>query len=492
MYKWVFIFLSIYTLPCIGQGIINNGANLVVNENSCLFIKGQGGNYDSRNYDNRSPVLANHGLFLLQGNWNNNTNAPLDLIAAYGIIEFKGTYMQSINGIYGTCFNSISINNPADVFLYTNISIRDSIKMIAGNLDIGNKIINLGTTGRIANETENSRIVSSFGTNGGCGFGYVTCVKDLKVGINSNIAGLGIDISSRQDLGTTTIERFHFSSNYGGMKSISKGFNIYNLTATSKRTTLRFYYFENELNGNDEDALVFWNSENNGADWSLQSPSVRNSEQNYIETTGISLLSMWTIGPSFASITLPIELISFEGTCINDQMKLKWTTASETNNAFFTVERSSDAKNFKHIGWLNAAGNSNTYQNYELIDSFPSSAAHYYRLKQTDFNGNSAYSPVKSFQCVNSSGNEIMVNCYPNPFHKEIKFTTCNLNTSSLQIKIIDALGSIMIQKEYTNIKENQFEFKLDLSVYKAGIYYYIISTDNSIKSGQIIRSDAF
>src|SRR5690606_24985988 len=73
---------------------------------------------------------------------------------------------------------------------------------------------------------------------------------------------------------------------------------------------------------------------------------------------------------------------------------LLWETASETNNDFFTIERSLDGFNFNPITIKTGAGNSHTPISYSYIDEDPQTGISYYRIKQTDYNGNSTYSAI--------------------------------------------------------------------------------------------------
>ena len=90
-----------------------------------------------------------------------------------------------------------------------------------------------------------------------------------------------------------------------------------------------------------------------------------------------------TMTPSWA---LPIELISFTGEEIDDYNFLKWITASEINNDFFTIEKSLDGINFEPLNNIDGAGNSTSILHYSLTDNLPYEIT-YYRLRQTDFNG---------------------------------------------------------------------------------------------------------
>ena len=88
---------------------------------------------------------------------------------------------------------------------------------------------------------------------------------------------------------------------------------------------------------------------------------------------------------------LPISLLDFNVRPVLNQVEITWTTASETNNDFFTVERSQDGREFIPIGVVDGAGNSNTILNYKLMDADPYVGISYYRLKQTDFDGKFEY-----------------------------------------------------------------------------------------------------
>ncbi len=94
---------------------------------------------------------------------------------------------------------------------------------------------------------------------------------------------------------------------------------------------------------------------------------------------------------------LPIELLSFTSdklTCGNNI--IRWSTATETNNDYFVVERSLDMVTFTNIGTVDGAGNSTTILNYNFKDITPQPALNYYRLKQIDFNGDASYSTIVS------------------------------------------------------------------------------------------------
>ena len=91
---------------------------------------------------------------------------------------------------------------------------------------------------------------------------------------------------------------------------------------------------------------------------------------------------------------LPIELLSFDGECVNGSVHLRWSTASELNNDFFSVERSADGEQWDVIGTVPGGGNAQHTSHYAYTVGAVQDALVYYRLGQTDFDGTSTYSHV--------------------------------------------------------------------------------------------------
>jgi hypothetical protein len=107
---------------------------------------------------------------------------------------------------------------------------------------------------------------------------------------------------------------------------------------------------------------------------------------------------------------LPIELYSFIANCDNNNINIKWSTMSETNNDYFVLWKSYDGVDFEIIGQIDGAGNSNSYLEYEfsyqdIIENI------YYKLQQIDYDGNNTYSDVISVNCEQNIGYTIV----PNP-----------------------------------------------------------------------------
>lgn len=151
----------------------------------------------------------------------------------------------------------------------------------------------------------------------------------------------------------------------------------------------------------DPDLLVVarWDEVNN--EWSntslLQPPPINSGTGlNGTVATGHfqSQFSPFTIATSgLGANILPITLLTFAAAPLSANAVLtRWTTLSEINNDFFTVERSSDGNAWEEAGRISGAGNSNEALHYRFIDQQPYSGTSYYRLRQTDFDGTTTLS----------------------------------------------------------------------------------------------------
>ncbi|TVQ20351.1 MAG: hypothetical protein EA361_00165, partial [Bacteroidetes bacterium] len=102
--------------------------------------------------------------------------------------------------------------------------------------------------------------------------------------------------------------------------------------------------------------------------------------------------SEFAVGGNLQNNPLPVEWLSFTAQPAGGEVLLSWQTATETNNDFFTVLRSSDGEHFQSLGRLSGAGNSNQVNSYTFTDVAPLSGVNYYRVRQTDFDGQYDYS----------------------------------------------------------------------------------------------------
>lgn len=145
---------------------------------------------------------------------------------------------------------------------------------------------------------------------------------------------------------------------------------------------------------------------------------------------------------------LPVTFLTFRGEVLGSINKLTWSTATETNNKGFELERSVDGRNYSSIMFIpskSESGNSSAVLNYSCNDARPNAGNNYYRLKQIDKDGKFSYS---SMILLNRKVSEITLsNIYPNPTNRELNLVITSHKSEKVMIVITDLTGKIIMQR---------------------------------------------
>ncbi|MDF3026962.1 MAG: repeat protein [Fluviicola sp.] len=164
---------------------------------------------------------------------------------------------------------------------------------------------------------------------------------------------------------------------------------------------------------------------------------------------------------------LPVTLLSFSAE-LNDKKEvvILWQTASETNNDYFVVTRSTDGYHWEEISKVDGSGNSSGLISYASLDENPYSGISYYRLKQVDFNGHTSYSELAAITIDGYSGRQVII--YPNPAMNEISIESAGSETDSYLL--YNCQGQ-EISSQTKIIESSKNSLKIDVSQLPAGIY---------------------
>jgi hypothetical protein len=183
---------------------------------------------------------------------------------------------------------------------------------------------------------------------------------------------------------------------------------------------------------------------------------------------------------------LPIELLTFKATAAGSNVYTTWTTATEINNDFFTVERSKDGVEFSTAGTVDGAGNSTENKTYAFRDISPMAGQSYYRLKQTDFDGKISYSDIAAV--IFDGSPELTFSIVPNPSDKN---SSVSLNFSghsreTITILITDITGKIVMNKTLTLTENGTSNIDLN-NEFSAGVYFVKAIGESNLKSQKLI-----
>ena len=179
--------------------------------------------------------------------------------------------------------------------------------------------------------------------------------------------------------------------------------------------------------------------------------------------------------------TLAVELVDFTATKSNENVELFWQTSREYNNDYFSIQRSADGYQFEDIYQLKGVGESNELHNYSVSDVNPLNGISYYRLKQTDIDGTSSISEIRSV--VFNQKDELLI--FPNPVNGELNLQFAE-EAEDKNIQFYNELGQQVFINEMS--VENKFIRQYDTESLPNGVYYFTVKTKSAIHSGKFVK----
>ena len=190
-------------------------------------------------------------------------------------------------------------------------------------------------------------------------------------------------------------------------------------------------------------------------------------------------------------IVIPVELTSFRADAQEGSVVLNWTTATETNNKGFDVERNgvSLIGNWEKIGFVSGSGTTTEPKSYTFTDNNVTTGNYLYRLKQIDFDGSFKYSNVIEVT-VNISLKYSLEQNYPNPFNPTTKIEYSVAEDGIVILNVYNTLGQKVADLVNGEVKAGTYEVNFDASKLSSGVYYYKIEMNGfvSVKKMMLLR----
>jgi hypothetical protein len=207
-------------------------------------------------------------------------------------------------------------------------------------------------------------------------------------------------------------------------------------------------------------------------------------------TSGWSgIVALSPSNPYSGSVALPISLKSFSGKIKNKVIELKWTTSSEINNDYFTLEKSGNGSDFYSIGRMNGVGNSTLENEYSLIDDAPLKGKNYYRLSQTNYDGTVVRLKTICIQPDLHSDILQISSEGPNPF-KDLLYVDYNTEESGIvEIRLLNANAQLIKSEQLiAGYGTNSFFFS-DVSDLKKGVYFLqLLQGNNKSEAVKVVK----
>ncbi|WP_020534115.1 T9SS type A sorting domain-containing protein [Lewinella cohaerens] len=144
-------------------------------------------------------------------------------------------------------------------------------------------------------------------------------------------------------------------------------------------------------------------------------------------------------------VNLPVQFKQLGVNELKNTHNLTFTTATETNNAYFNIERSTDSRNWEKLGSIAGAGTTQQEQQYSFLDETPLPGLNYYRVKQVDYDGSFSYSAIVSARWEGKA----QVHLFPNPTNDLLQISGLSTTDGPITIEIIDMAGRVMLRQNW-------------------------------------------
>ncbi|MBK6732396.1 MAG: hypothetical protein IPG60_16055 [Bacteroidetes bacterium] len=409
---------------------------------------------------------AGSATHTVEGSWYYNTSGAF--VANSSTIVFSGsTGTETIGGTEDNTFNNVTINGSA-VSLGSNMIVTNTLTLTDETITLNDKNLTLNKVNGLSGGSSssyivtngNGRFIRTIGGSGTYDFPLGTSTAYNPATMTWGGAPSATQISSNFNSTQLVNPSGLTSTIYGGSEPtpitefLDNGYwdftadatpNVFDLTLVANAV--------NNMGANDSFHSIFRSNSTGPTGWTDAGtspvPSAFSTSTITLQMSGVTFMRYYGIGRSVEFI-LPIVLVNFDGSNVGNANVLNWTTATELNNDYFTIERSLDGKSYEEIGTVEGAGQSSALLNYEYTDAQPYLGTNYYRLKQTDYNGAFDYSNVIS---IKVNGNFEMGYPYPNPVVNNVSMNILSANSGITYLRIFDMTGREMYAEKLLSTK---------------------------------------
>lgn len=358
-------------------------------------------------------LSANNLNLTVGGNWVNNGSYT----AGTATVTLNGTSAQSVEGSYTSTFNNLTIANASGITLGVSQTVNGTLTLTSGIITIGTYDLTIGNSGSITGASASSFIVTgSTGTliQNNLGTAGRTGGILFPVGTNtSSYTPITVNNSGTADaFNVRVFDNVYLLGTSGAVISsdvVNKTWMIDEVVAGGSNVTLTAQWNTvDEASGFDRTSCGINHYISSAWDTPPAYGAASGSNPYTISRSGITSFSPFAVSETGAP--LPVVFLVFDAILMNGSVHLDWITGTEKNNEYFTVERSSDSNIFEAIGTVKGSGNSSVKNKYEFTDNNLRYGVTYYRIKQTDANGNYGYSSV-----IAVTPSLVDLYLYPNP-----------------------------------------------------------------------------
>lgn len=452
--------IALRDLTIYSSGGVILGANATVNNNLTLSV----GEFDNNGDANDKVLTLANGATIRRATGTVTTTPAFT--TAYNV-EYISTVGHVTTGpeltSTGVMLNNLSLPGTEGITLDKNVTVSGDLLVTGSNLNTDTYIITLGASATLTEENGNS-VVGSIQTS-----------RNVSQSTNEIFGGIGCEINAAGAApGVTSIKRVTGIEMTGdGNRSIKRYFDIAPAINSGLNAVMKFNYLESELNGIPEEKLVGMRSTNTGINW-IFAGGIPDTANNFVTISNINALSYWTLC-NFDSL-IPVELTSFNAIAKMNEVTLDWSTATETNNSGFAIERrenSTAGTAWETVAFVEGKGTTTERQSYTYTDKVAAAGKYSYRLKQIDYDGSITYSNVVEVEAGLMPKIFSLEQNYPNPFNPSTTIEFTLAEDGKTELKVFNVIGKEIATLFREEGKAGQL-YKVDFNAASlpSGIYF--------------------
>ncbi|MCX6274152.1 MAG: hypothetical protein NTV09_02970 [Bacteroidetes bacterium] len=389
------------------------------------------------------------------------------LTARTGTVVMGSTEVQSMGGSIAATFYNLTISNPAGVTLETSENVSNLLTMSSGLLNTTSaKIITCTSSANAtmgsATSYVNGPMIHTVATSS-------TTSRNYPVGKGTDYRPAILTVNHSNNTSVTyTGEMINASATalgYAKPSSINKvsytrywNFTRQNVANFTNAIMTLYYDLDDSVSNKNNLAVVHDNGSSSWVDYG--GAGTADFTGNITSNTISSFQTKFALG--FPPSPLPVELLSFLVKKSGSGVLCDWITASETNNDYFTIERSANGLDFDSLYTVDGQGNTTHYSFYHFKDENPLRGHAYYRLLQTDFDGKTIYSGTRHI-CFDDFNEKYTL--FPNPSPGKVHITNQGNTMEGINAIVQDLNGKQVRAELNLSMDGNEMTIDIDPNV---------------------------
>ena len=412
-----------------------------------------------------------------------NVNQGVGII---GNFEFNGTSQQNINPQYAsgatlTTFNGdLIVNNPTEVKSKINVTIvGGDLKFMQGKFDTENKTLTLPRT---PVGVASSSYIITYNFYHDIGFVLIQNLSGntlFPIGPSYAYTPVWVNATNGNFKASVTPPQ---TASSAGLSAINLEWNVQRIFGPPTADLTVQWNTSDETTSftslRSHCSLFHYN--NSTTTWEAVTPTGGAATNGNVHTKTAFAVDAFSPFTMFTSITLPVEFTTFTGKKVGNRIaQLSWTTASKKGNVGFEIERNTEGGAFEKIGFVKSQGDASGLTNYTFLDNNFAKTA-YYRLKQTDVNGQTTFSKIVTVE--NAAKNDV-ISVFPNPI----------LRGSLLNIQLADNAVSDNITVEIYNLNGQLMQQQRGIAPLQTeslvnGVYFVKIVNNVNVITFRVVK----